>query len=369
MAVYPFPEWRPDDPGIDSGFSANVSGVLPAPNGTWRPLTDVSPYSGALSNKCLGAITVRKNNAANSIYAAVADAIERLDPTDISLWDDVTPAAGFTVTAGEFVQFRRFKSDLIAVTGGNAPQKNDISSGSQFANVGGSPPTAKYGATINERSPVVRIERGRRARVVTDRGSVTADFVVLAGNAYHFVEPRLRGQLFPVNSFIIATKPLSAGQVAEINPRDLAVCDPNFVLEYFRLSADKRLLFGGRFRYFGVEEEKIRRFMPPKMHRVYPQLAHVAIDHAWGGTIGVTANRVPQLGRLADNILYLQGYSGHGVNVTHLAGQIMADTVAGTFERFDIFANIKPVLIPGAHTFRNQMVALGVLYYQIKDKL
>ena len=225
------------------------------------------------------------------------------------------------------------------------------------------------GATIHEQSPVLNIEEGKKPRIVTARGSVTADFVVLAGNAYHFIDPRLRGHLFPVNSFIIATEPLSQQQVATINPDDLAVCDPNFVLEYFRLSADQRLLFGGRFNYFGDNPKTIRKFMIPKLQRIYPQLKNIRIDYAWEGTIGITVNRVPQLGRLSDNILYAQGYSGHGVNVTHLAGQIMAETVAGTMERFDIFASIKPVLIPGAHTFRKPMVSLGMLYYQLKDRL
>ena len=225
------------------------------------------------------------------------------------------------------------------------------------------------GATIFEQSPVLRIEHGARPGVITAQGSVTADFVVIAGNAYHFIERMLRGNMFPVNSFIIATEPLPGRQVNSINPEDLAVCDPNFVLEYFRLSADKRLLFGGRCNYSGSDPAVIRRTLIPKMLKIYPQLANTRIDYAWGGTIGVPINRVPQLGRISANVFYSQGYSGHGVNVTHLAGQIMADTVAGTFERFDVFANIKPIVIPGAHTFRNQMVALGVLYFQIKDRL
>lgn len=225
------------------------------------------------------------------------------------------------------------------------------------------------GATIYEQSPVVRITHGDKPRVITDEGSVTADMVVLAGNAYHFIEPKLRGSMFPVNSFIIATEVLTSEQVRAINPQDLAVCDPNFVLEYFRLSTDKRLLFGGRCNYFGNDPETIRRKLIPKMTRIYPQLAKTKIDFAWGGKVGITINRVPQLGKISSNVFYSQGYSGHGVNVTHLAGQIMADAVAGTFERFDMFANIEPVLIPGAHRFNNQMVALGMLYYQIKDRL
>jgi glycine/D-amino acid oxidase-like deaminating enzyme len=198
---------------------------------------------------------------------------------------------------------------------------------------------------------------------------VTADFVIIAGNAYHMLERKLRGIMFPVNSFIVATEPLSEEVVNEINPRDLAVCDPNFVLEYFRLSADKRLLFGGRVNYFGQDPEVIKKYLRPKLQRVYPQLIGIGIDYAWGGTIGVPLNRVPQLGRIAPAVFYCQGYSGHGVNVTHLAGQILAEAVAGTVERFDLFANVKPFVVPGAHWLSKPMVALGMMYYQIKDRL
>jgi gamma-glutamylputrescine oxidase len=225
------------------------------------------------------------------------------------------------------------------------------------------------GATIYEDSPVLRIEHGQRPVVVTGQGRVEADFVVLAGNAYHDLDPRLRGIMFPVNSFIIGTEPLRPEQVERINAGDLAVCDPNFVIEYFRLSADKRLLFGGRCNYFGDDPAVITSKLRPRMLRIYPGLADTAIDFAWGGTIGVPLNRVPRMGWLAPNILYSQGYSGHGVNVTHLAGQILADAVAGTLERFDIFASIRSRRFPGAHTFRKPLVSLGVLYYQIRDKL
>ena len=225
------------------------------------------------------------------------------------------------------------------------------------------------GATVYENSPALKIQHGDKPMVVTDEGTVTADSVVLAGNAYHFIEPKLRGHMFPVNSFIMATEPLSDNIVSVINPQDLAVCDPNFVLEYFRLRADKRLLFGGRCNYFGSDTEKIKKHLKPKLHRIYPQLKKTSIAYAWGGTIGVPINRVPQLGKLSANVFYSQGYSGHGVNVTHLAGKILADSVAGTMEQFDMFANIDPVIVPGAHTFRNQMVALGMLYYRIKDRL
>jgi len=225
------------------------------------------------------------------------------------------------------------------------------------------------GATIYEQSLVVDIQHGPRPKVVTENGSVTADAVVLAGNAYHHLDRKLRGIMFPVNSFIVATEPLSDQVVAAINPQDWAICDPNFVLEYFRLSADKRLLFGGRLNYFGDDPKVIESKHRRKIARHYPQLADVEIDYAWGGTIGVPVTRVPQLGRLSPNVLYCQGYSGHGVNVTHLTGQIMADAVGGTLERFDLFADVKPFVVPFADTFTTPMVALGVLYYQVKDRL
>ena len=228
---------------------------------------------------------------------------------------------------------------------------------------------ASLGVAVHEASPVRRIQYNKLPVVVTASGSVTADFVVIAGNAYHFIEKRLRGHLFPVNSFVIVTQPLPEETVRRLNPEDLAVCDPNFVLEYFRLTADKRMLFGGRIRYFGSNPDFIKTRLRAKMLRIYPELEAFAIDYAWGGTIGVTLNRVPQIGQLAASVFYSQGYSGHGVNVTHLAGQIMADAIAGTMERFDLFAKIKPVLIPGAHRFSTQMVTLGLLYYRIKDRL
>ena len=235
--------------------------------------------------------------------------------------------------------------------------------------IGEADAAVSLGAEINEQSPVVEIRHGSRPQVVTDQGSVSAQCVIVAGNAYHTLERRLRGVMFPVNSFIVATEPLPEDVVAEINPRDLAICDPNFVIQYFRLSADKRLLFGARLNYFGDDPAYIEQKHRRKMARLYPRLKDIRIDYAWGGTIGVPLNRVPVVGRLSPNVFYCQGYSGHGVNVTHLAGKILADAVAGTMEEFDLFAKIEPVVVPGAHRLRKPMVALGVLYYAIRDKL
>lgn len=225
------------------------------------------------------------------------------------------------------------------------------------------------GVRIFERSPVTRIEHANRPVVHTAVGSVTAETVVIAGNAYHDVERPLRGSLFPVNSFLIATEPLPDEVVQRINPQDLAVCDPNFVLEYFRLTADKRMLFGSRINYFGDDPTFIKARLKKKLLRIYPNLEQFALDYAWGGTIGVTLSRVPVVGQTAPNVFHCQGYSGHGVNVTHLVSRILADAVQGTMEEFDVFARVPRQRIPGAFAFAKPMVALGVLYYQIRDKL
>lgn len=225
------------------------------------------------------------------------------------------------------------------------------------------------GAVLHEQSAALKIEHGDAVRISTAEGSVTANFVLLAGNAYQFLDQQLRSRFLPVRSYIVATEPLSDDQVDSINPHDLAVCDPNFLLEYFRLSADKRLLFGNRFRYFGDERDVIAANHRPKLERTYPQLKGIKIDYGWGGTIAVTINRVAQLGRIAPNVLYSNAYSGHGVNVTHLCGEIIADTIGGTLERFDVMSSVPAARIPGINILGNTLVNLGVLWYGLQDRL
>jgi gamma-glutamylputrescine oxidase len=225
------------------------------------------------------------------------------------------------------------------------------------------------GAVIYEQTAALKIDHGDAVRVTTAEGSVTADFVLLAGNAYQWLDQSLRSRFLPVRSYIIATEPLSEDLLDIINPHDLAVCDPNFLLIYFRLTADKRLLFGNRFRYFGDDPKRIIQNHRPKMLDIYPQLRDVRIDYGWGGTIAVTLNRVPQLGRLAPNVFYSHAYSGHGVNVTHLAGEVIADAITGTLERFDVLSAFPSTRIPGVGVFGNTILNLGVLWYGLKDRL
>lgn len=228
----------------------------------------------------------------------------------------------------------------------------------------------KLGARIFEQSPVVDIEHGARPTVKTESGQVEADAVILAGNAYSRLEPRhLSNLVFPAGSYIIATEPLGDDVVRYINPGDVAVCDVNNVVDYHRLSADKRLLYGGACNYSGRDPADIKSYILPRMLKVYPQLQGVRIDYEWGGRIGIVLNRVPAVGRIDGNVYYCHGYSGHGVCASHIMGEVMADAVGGTMERFDLFAGLKPTRIPGSQWVGNQLIALGMLYYKLKDRL
>ncbi len=226
------------------------------------------------------------------------------------------------------------------------------------------------GVRIFEQSPVTGIEHGARPKVKTATGGVQADAVVLAGNAYHRLEAKhLNGLVFPAGSYIIGTEPLAEELVNEINPLDVAVCDLNEVVDYYRLSADKRLLFGGTCKYSGRDPVDIKKYILPKMLKIYPQLQGVRIDYEWGGKYGVVLNRIPALGRINNNVYYCQGYSGHGVNATHVMGEVLADAIAGALEKFDLFANVRHLRIPGSQWLNGQIVALGVLYHRLKDLL
>ena len=225
------------------------------------------------------------------------------------------------------------------------------------------------GTLIYEKSPVVRIEKNNKPKVYTSKGSVSANSLLLTGNAYHHFDKKMQNFIIPVNSFVIATEPLSNEIISKINPQDLAVCDPNYILEYFRLTGDKRLLFGTRLNYHGNDEDFIKKELRKKMLRIYPDLSNVKIDYGWTGKIAVTVNRIPQIGKLTSNIYYSQGYSGHGVNMTHLAGKLISEAISGTMERFDLFNSIRPVSIPGTYFLRRPLLSLGVMLYKIKDLL
>ena len=168
---------------------------------------------------------------------------------------------------------------------------------------------------------------------------------------------------------MLATEPLGEERVQEINPRDLAVADANVVLDYFRLSADRRLLFGGFCNYSGRAPRSISESLLPRLLEIYPQLKGVRVAYEWGGNMGIVINRIPLIGAVAPNVYYAQSYSGHGVNVSHMAAEVVSDAIGGMMERFDVFARVRHVRLPVGDWAGRQLLALGMLYYRLRDLL
>jgi len=226
------------------------------------------------------------------------------------------------------------------------------------------------GALVFEQSRVTRISHGVKPRVETELGAINASKIVLAGNAYlGRTEPKIFGSVIPAGSYVIATEPLGDDLAAELLPKDMACCDQRVGLDYFRLSADKRMLFGGLCNYSGRVPGNIEDALRPNMIRAFPQLKQARIDYKWGGNIAISMNRIPQFGRIQDNTYYAQGYSGHGVAPTHIAGEIIAEVISGDSERFDVFASVKHLKLPGGRWFANPALALGMLWYRLKEVL
>ncbi|MFZ5609817.1 MAG: NAD(P)/FAD-dependent oxidoreductase [Pseudomonadota bacterium] len=226
------------------------------------------------------------------------------------------------------------------------------------------------GVRIYERSRAHSYDRAAPATVRTLSGQVKADYVVLAGNAYlEGLEPWIAGHIMPIHNYIIATEPLGEARAHALIPNDVAVADTKFIIDYFRLSADKRLLFGGGESYRRQLRRDIIDFVRPVMLRVFPQLKGTRIDYGWGGTLAVTVKRMPHFGRLAPHILFAHGYSGHGVAMATMAGKLIAEAVAGTAERFDVLSALPTPRFPGGTLLRAPGFILGMLYYGLKDRL
>ncbi len=228
------------------------------------------------------------------------------------------------------------------------------------------------GVRMFEQCPVLDLRRGERLTAVTAQGSVRARFAVLAGNCMLAeygprVAPELRGRIMPVGTYVVATPALPAEQCASLIARNAAVCDNNFALDYFRFSADHRLLFGGRVSYTTRTPANLQASMRARMARVFPVLAQVPIAFVWGGFVDISMNRAPDFGRLADNIYYLQGFSGHGVALTGIAGQMVAQAIAGQAERLDLFARLCHHDFPGGSALRTPTLALAMWYRQLRD--
>ncbi|MFT6464415.1 MAG: glycine/D-amino acid oxidase-like deaminating enzyme [Halopseudomonas sp.] len=229
----------------------------------------------------------------------------------------------------------------------------------------------QLGVRLFEQSQVTGIEYGPRVRVHTASGTVSAGQLVLACNAYlRDLQPQLSGKVLPAGSYVIATEPLGEERARALIPQNMALCDQRVALDYYRLSADHRLVFGGACHYSGRDPADIAAYMRPKMLRVFPQLAEVKIDYQWGGMIGIGANRLPQIGKLPEqaNVFYAQAYAGHGINATHLAAKLLGAAISGQASSgFELFDRVPHMTFPGGKHLRAPLLAMGMMWEQIKE--
>lgn len=229
------------------------------------------------------------------------------------------------------------------------------------------------GVQIFENSAILRLERGAQPVVKTGQGEVRCDYVVLGANVYINeygpLAPEAAYNIMPVGTYMVATEPMDNARAEKLLPRRSAVSDNNFVLDYFRLSSDNRLLFGAGDSYTATTPRDLINKMRRRMLDVFPQLSDLEIPYSWGGFVDLTMNKAPDFGRIDSNIFYLQGFSGHGVSFTGMAGKLVAETIVGNAEKFDLFSRLNHRRFPGGDFLRTPLLVLGMWYYRLRDLL
>ena len=233
---------------------------------------------------------------------------------------------------------------------------------------------ASLGVQIYQNSAVTQLQQGETVKLQTEAGAVKAKFVVLAGNIFlpeiaPKLAPNLGKRIMPVGTYIIGTEPIDEKLAAKLIPKNCAVCDTNFVLDYFRLSKECRMIYGGRVSYSAMTPRNLTGKMQARMAETFPQLKNTSVDYTWGGYVDITMNRAPDFGRLENNVYYLQGFSGHGVALTGLAGKLVAEAISGQAERLDVFAKIKHHDFFGGKLLRTPALVLGMAWFQLRDRL
>jgi gamma-glutamylputrescine oxidase len=238
---------------------------------------------------------------------------------------------------------------------------------------------ASLGVQIYQHSAVNDLQKGATAVIKTEAGSVKAKYVVLAGNIFLSeispqIAPSLTKRIMPVGTYIIGSEPIDPKLAKKLIPTNAAICDTNFVLDYFRFSGGEarnnpRMIFGGRVSYSTMTPRNLTAIMQQRMADAFPQLANTKVDYTWGGFVDISMNRAPDFGRVADNVYYLQGFSGHGVALTGLAGKLVAEAISGQAERLEVISKIKHHDFPGGKLLRTPALVLGMAWYQLKEKL
>lgn len=230
------------------------------------------------------------------------------------------------------------------------------------------------GVQVYENSPAYRVEREREPVVKTAEGEVRCKQVVLAGNVYlgefgDHLAPEIQARIMPVGTYMIATQPMDAARAHALMPGRAAASDNSLIVDYFRLSADNRLLFGAGETFSARPPQNLVQRIRARMVSVFPQTADLEIDYAWGGFLDITMNRAPDLGRIGTNLYYAQGFSGHGLVFAGMAGKLIADAVNGDASRFDVFSRIRHHRFPGGAVLRTPALVLGMWYYRLRDLL
>ena len=231
---------------------------------------------------------------------------------------------------------------------------------------------AGLGVTIHECTAVTALTPGDRPVLHTANGRITARQVLLAGNVYlQGVAPALESRIMPVGTYIVASAPVDAALARQLIPSGSAVCDNNFVLDYFRFSADYRMVYGGRVSYSTATPMNLAERMRQRMVGTFPNLAGTPVTHAWGGFVDISMNRAPDFGRLpgCPQVYYLQGFSGHGLALTGLAGRVVAEAMTGDASRFDTFSRLRHRPFPGGRLLRMPALVLGMAWYRLKDAI
>lgn len=267
------------------------------------------------------------------------------------------------------------KSELSQMTSGAGFHAGLLDAGSRHLHplnyaLGLAAAAAGLGARIHEGSRVLSYSEGDKVRIRTDRGEVQAQYLVLACNGYlEKLEPRAAGRIMPINNYMLATEPLQEDLARRLIRDDTSMTDSLFVVNYWKLSADNRLLFGGGETYSRRFPADIKNFVRKCMLRIYPELTETRIDYGWGGTLAITMNRMPDFGRLSPRVMYAHGYSGHGVPIATLAGKLLAEVISGTAERFDVMAGVPSPQFPGGTLLRWPGLVAGMLFFSLRDKL
>ena len=263
---------------------------------------------------------------------------------------------------GKYVKTDRYAGGMIDRFGGHIHPLDLV--------LGEAAAVETLGGRIFENSRVTDVEMGASPVVRTARGSVKAKYVLVCGNAYlGKLLPQIGDRMMPVSSQVMTTEPLDAALIEELLPANYCVEDANYILDYYRRTADNRLLYGGGIGYGGQDPKNLTAVIRPNMLKTFPQLENAKIEFAWSGNFALTLSRIPHMGRLSDNVYFSHGDSGHGVTTTHLLGKILGEAVAGHAERFDVWSSLPNFPFPGGKTFRVPLTMLGAWWYGMRDRL